>query len=70
MVGETLGQYRIAARLGAGGMGVAYRAHDEKQHRTVAITVVGAGVSTDGKQVALTVADQNSRLRSSRTENG
>src|SRR5688500_7686075 len=43
MVGETLGHYRIGARLGAGGMGVVYRAQDEKLHRTVAIKVVGGG---------------------------
>ena len=43
MVGETLGHYRIGARLGAGGMGVVYRAEDEKLHRTVAIKVVGGG---------------------------
>ncbi len=48
MIGETFGHYTIDARLGAGGMGVVYRAHDQRLQRTVAIKVMsdtGSGSS-------------------------
>ena len=46
-VGQNFGRYRIEEEIGAGGMGVVYRAYDEKLERELAIKVLKPGALND-----------------------
>src|SRR5713226_6423262 len=65
LIGQTLSHYRILEQIGAGGMGVVYRAHDEQLDRDVAIKVLPVGTLTDEvarkrfRKEALTLAKLN-----------
>src|SRR5208337_3483836 len=65
IVGQVLGHYRVLEQIGAGGMGLVFRASDEQLERDVAIKVLPPGMLADEaarkrfRREALTLAKLN-----------
>src|SRR5713101_7797746 len=63
MIGQTLGNYKIIQKIGAGGQGTVYKATDQKLGRTVVVKVLPAELTV--KEANLKRFEREARLASS-----
>ncbi|MFZ6177332.1 serine/threonine-protein kinase [Nannocystis pusilla] len=64
-IGAEVGRYKITGRIGAGGMGVVYRAYDPQLDREIALKLLLAGAEggTEGRNRMLREAQAAAKIR-------
>ena len=57
MVDRTISHYRIECELGKGGMGIVYRAHDDRLRRNVALKILPSEIASRAERRARVLAE-------------